>query len=107
MSLLRQRVQEHVARRMALAESIDAELSGRRFAAASDGGLVVAEADHTARLVNLRFTATALTRSTGRALGTQVVQAVTRAQADARSAIESAVRAKAREHQIAVSELAR
>ena len=88
-SALRQRVEDHVEARKAMAERLTAELAGRRFVAESGDGLVIAEVDYTGRLLDLRFDRTSLTRVTGRAVGAGVVEAVTRAQADAHRTVAS------------------
>lgn len=54
-------------------------LSGARFAGTSDGGLVTAEVDHTARVLAIRVARTAPTRSRACDLAAQTVEAFNRA----------------------------
>jgi len=53
------------------------QLSGTRFSATSDGGLVSADVDHTARVLAIRIAPSAPTRSRASDLAAQTVQAVT------------------------------
>lgn len=88
------RVQDQTAWVNSAVAAVDTSLAGRRFVAGSDGGLVEAEADHRARLVDIRMSRAALTRARGPELGSQVVQAVNRARAIAEAEFRDRLRAR-------------
>lgn len=88
------RLREHTARIERVIAALDGDLADRRFVASSDGGLVEAEADHRARLVDIRMSRTGLTRTRGAELGHQVVEAVNRVRATALGEYRAEVRAR-------------
>lgn len=84
------------SRTNALVEAVERELGGQTFVAASDRGLVEATADHLTRVVDIRIGRAGLHRTRGADLAEQVWQAVTRAQALARTEHQRVMRAQAR-----------
>ncbi|CAM3361306.1 YbaB/EbfC family nucleoid-associated protein [Kibdelosporangium persicum] len=71
---------------------VERELSGRQSVGVSDGRMVKAIADHRGRVTRIEIAPAALTRTRGPQLAQEVVQAVSRAQAQARADYERVLR---------------
>jgi DNA-binding protein YbaB len=76
----------------AITSVVERELSGSHSVGMSDGRMVKAIADHRARVTRIEIAPAGLTRTRGPQLAQQVVQAVSRAQAQARAAYEHVLR---------------
>jgi hypothetical protein len=78
----------------AIASSVERRLSGTYPVGESDAGTVRVTTDHRARVTRIEITPAGLTRTRGSELARQVVQAVTRAQAQAAAEYERALRGR-------------
>lgn len=80
-----------------IAAIVEAEHAGATFAGTAGGGLVTAEADLRAQIVDIRIARSGLTRTHGGELARHVVEAVTAARECARDAYAQSYRAHAKE----------
>jgi DNA-binding protein YbaB len=78
----------------ATVDVVERRLSGRYAAGQSDAGAVRVTTDHRARITRIEITPAGLTRTRGSELARQVVQAVTRAQEQARGEYDRALRGR-------------
>jgi DNA-binding protein YbaB len=76
----------------AITNAVERRLSGTQSVGMSDARMVKVITDHRARVTRIEIAPAGLTRTRGPELAQQVVQAVTRAQAQARAEYERVLR---------------
>ena len=84
--------QQLVDAAVTITKEVERRLSGTHPVGESDARMVKATTDHRARVTRIEIAPAGLTRTRGPELAHQVVQAVTRAQAQARAEYERVLR---------------